>query len=221
MSKNRDAKRIAKIKAQKAQAIQQSQARNERVADAIMDICSPLAEQYINPEKTPDVTGWLVLWRIGRIAWNLTLTGRRDISQTDLDKTDLDTDNKEILAENISLLIRRKYGRYPQIRIKVEKISVVLDWGKPKLKVSLGEIYKEIPISKYEDEKPQPLTSEDILAIRKKAGLSQVKFAAALGVSVKRVSAWEHGKATPDEVETEKIREMGGIISTEAVMVTG
>ena len=207
MSKNKDAKRKAKIKAQKAQAVQQAQARNERVADAIMDICSPLAEQYIDPEKTPDVTGWLVLWRIGRIAWNLTLTGRRDISQTDLDKTDLDADNKEILAENISLLIRRKYDLYPQIRIKVEKISVVLDWGKPKLKVSLGETYKEIPIPKYDDE-PKPLTPEDILAMRKKAGLSQVKFAAALGVSVKKVSAWEHGKAVPDEAETEKIRGM-------------
>ena len=209
MSKNKEAKRKAKIKAQKAQAVQKAQARNERVADAIMDICSPLAEQYIDPEKTPDVTGWLVLWRIGRIAWNLTLTGRRDISQTDLDKTDLDADNKEILAENISLLIRRKYQLYPQIRIKVEKISVVLDWGKPKLKVSLGETYKEIPIPKYEDEKPQPLTSEAILDIRKKAGLSQVKFAVALGVSVKKVSAWEHGKAVPDEIETEKIRGMG------------
>ena len=208
MSKNKDAKRKAKIKAQKAQAVQQAQARNERVADAIMDICSPLAEQYIDPEKTPDVTGWLVLWRIGRIAWNLTLTGRRDISQTDLDKTDLDADNKEILAENISLLIRRKYELYPQIRIKVEKISVVLDWGKPKLKVSLGETYKEIPIPKYEDEKPQQLTPESILEIRKKTGLSQVKFAATLGVSVKKVSAWEHGKAVPDEAEAEKIRRM-------------
>ncbi len=97
---------------------------------------------------------------------------------------------------------------YPQIRIKVEKISVVLDWGKPKLKVSLGETYKEIPIPKYEDEKPQPLTPDVILDIRKKAGLSQVKFASALGVSVKKVSAWEHGKAVPDEAETEKIRWM-------------
>ncbi len=157
---------------------------------------------------------------MGRIAWNLALRGRRDVSQTELDATDLDADNKELLAENISKLIRRKYEMYPQIRIKVEKLSVVLDWGKPRLKVTLSDTYKEIPIPKYDDE-PKPLTSEDILAIRKKAGLSQVKFAAALGVSVKRVSAWEHGKATPDEVETEKIRGMGGIISTEAVMVTG
>ena len=208
MSKNKDAKRKAKKLAQKAQAVQQAQARNESVADAIMDICSPLAEQYIDPEKTPDVTGYLILWRIGRIAWNLTLTGRRDISQTDLSMIDLDADNKELLAENISKLIRRKYEMYPQIRIKVEKTSVVLDLGKPKLKVSLGETYKEIPIPKYENEKPQPLTPDDILDIRKKAGLSQVKFAAALGVSGKKVSAWEHGKDDPDEAETEKIKGM-------------
>ena len=209
MSKNKDAKRKAKKLAQKAQAVQQAQARNERVADAIMDICSPLAEQYIDPEKTPDVTGWLVLWRIGRIAWNLTLTGRRDISQTELDATELDADHKEILADNIALLIRRKYELYPQIRIKVEKISVVLDWGKPKLKVSLGETYKEIPIPKYEDEKPQPLTPEAIIDTRKKAGLSQVKFAAALGVSVKKVSAWEHGKDVPTNDELKRITSIG------------
>ncbi len=209
MSKNKDAKRKAKIKAQKAQAIQQAQARNDRVAEAIMDICSPLEEQYIDPEKTPDVTGYLVLWRIGRIAWNLTLRGRRDVSQTELDATELDADNKELLAENISKLIRRKYEMYPQIRIKVEKISVVLDWGKPRLKVTLGDTYKEIPIPKYEDEKPQPLTPEAIIDTRKKAGLSQVKFAAALGVSVKKVSAWEHGKAVPNEAESEKIKGMG------------
>jgi hypothetical protein len=205
MSKNKDAKRKAKIKAQKAQAAQLAQARNDRVAEAIMDICSPLEGQYIDPEKTPDVTGYLVLWRIGRIAWNLTLRGRRDVSQTELDATDLDADNKELLAENISKLIRRKYEMYPQIRIKVEKISVVLDWGKPRLKVTLGDTYKEIPIPKYDDE-PKPLTPDDIFAIRKKAGLSQVKFAAALGVSVKKVSAWEHGKDMPDEAEAEKIR---------------
>lgn len=189
MSKNKDAKRKTKKQAQKAHAVQQARARNDRVAEAIMDICSPLEEQYIDPEKTPDVTGYLVLWRIGRIAWNLTLRGRRDVSRTELDATDLDADNKELLAENISKLIRRKYEMYPQIRIKVEKISVVLDWGKPRLKVSLGDTYKEIPIPKYDDE-PKPLTPEDILAIRKKAGLSQVKFATALGVSVKKVCAF-------------------------------
>ena len=35
--------------------------------------------------------------------------------------------------------------------------------------------------------------------------MSQVKFAAALGVPVKKVAAWEHGKAAPTEAELEKI----------------
>jgi DNA-binding transcriptional regulator YiaG len=40
------------------------------------------------------------------------------------------------------------------------------------------------------------------------SGLSQVKSVAALDVSVKKVSAWEHGKAVPDEAEMERIRRM-------------
>ena len=37
---------------------------------------------------------------------------------------------------------------------------------------------------------------------------SAEKLAAALGVPVKKVAAWEHGKAVPDEAETMKIRNM-------------
>ena len=71
-------------------------------------------------------------------------------------------------------------------------------------------MYSLIRRSSYfrDHEKPPPLTPEAILAIRKSTGLSQVKFAATLGVSAKKVSAWEHGKAVPDEVEMEKIRGM-------------
>ena len=49
------------------------------------------------------------------------------------------------------------------------------------------------------------IAAAQILSKRKRLGLSQVKFAAALGVSVKKVSAWEHGKALPDEATLEKI----------------
>ena len=62
-----------------------------------------------------------------------------------------------------------------------------------------------MPIPEF-DEKPEPLTPDQILTKRKGLSLSQVKFAAALGVSVKKVAAWEHGKALPDEAEMEKIK---------------
>ena len=60
------------------------------------------------------------------------------------------------------------------------------------------------PIPDFSD-KPELLTPEQILTKRKGLGLSQVKSAAALGVPVKKVSAWEHGKAVPDEAEMSKI----------------
>ncbi|MGF0035592.1 helix-turn-helix domain-containing protein [Victivallis vadensis] len=64
-----------------------------------------------------------------------------------------------------------------------------------------------MPIPEF-DEKPEPLTPDQILTKRKGLGLSQVKFAAALGVSVKTVSAWEHGKAVPDEAEAKKFYDL-------------
>ena len=61
-----------------------------------------------------------------------------------------------------------------------------------------------MPIPDFSD-KPEPLTPDQILTKRKGLGLSQAKFAAALGVSVKKVAAWEHGKAVPDDDALEKI----------------
>jgi len=48
MSKNKDAKRKAKQKAKLAQAAQQEQARIEHIANAVMEICSPLEPDYID-----------------------------------------------------------------------------------------------------------------------------------------------------------------------------
>ena len=61
-----------------------------------------------------------------------------------------------------------------------------------------------MPIPDFSD-RTAPLTPEQILTKRKGLKHSQAKFAAALGVSVKKVSAWEHGKAAPTEAELEKI----------------
>jgi len=207
MSKNKEAKRKAKQKAKLAQAAQQEQARIEHIANAVMEICSPLEPDYIDDSQTTDIKGRLILWRLGMIAWNLALVGHRDIPLGDLDKMSLDKEHREIVAKAVAQLIRRKYELYPNIRFSIENIACPIIAGKPRLKVSIGQQYHDFGIPSYDDE-PKPLTPEDILAIRMKAGLSQVKFASALGVSVKKVSTWEHGKATPDEAETEKIRRL-------------
>ncbi len=205
MSKNKDAKRKAKLKAQKAQAIQLVQARSEHIANAVMEICSPLEPDYIDDNLTPDIKGRLILWRLGMIAWNLALVGHKDIPLADLDKMNLDEEHREMVAKTVAQLIRRKYDLYPNIRFSIENIACPFVAGKPRLKVSVGQQYHDFEIPSYDDDSKM-FTPEDILAIRKNAGLSQVKFASALGVSVKKVSAWEHGKITPNETEIEKIQ---------------
>ena len=208
MSKNRDAKRKAKQKAKLAQAVQQEQARIEHIANAVMEICSPLEPDYIDDNQTIDIKGRLILWRLGMIAWNLALVGHKDIPLGDLDKMSLDEEHRQIVAKSVAQLIRRKYELYPNICFSIENIACPIIAGKPRLKVSIGQQYHDFGIPSYDEDEPKPLAPEAILEIRKKAGLSQVKFAAVLGVSVKKVSAWEHGKAVPDEVETEKIGKM-------------
>ena len=72
--------------------------------------------------------------------------------------------------------------------------------------------FPELPTPEFDDE-PESLTPEQILTKRKELGLSQAKFADALGVSVKKVSAWEHGKALPDEAEMERIKAIDELLS--------
>lgn len=83
-------------------------------------------------------------------------------------------------------------------------MAAILVAGVPRLKVSLGETFPEFPIPEF-DEQPKRLTQEEILTKRKGLKLSQAKFAAELGISVKKLSAWEHGKVVPTEEELEKI----------------
>lgn len=73
-----------------------------------------------------------------------------------------------------------------------------------KLKVTLGDTFPALPIPDFSD-RTAPLTPEQILTKRKGLKLSQVRFATLLGVSVRKVAAWEHGKAVPTEAELEKI----------------
>ena len=70
----------------------------------------------------------------------------------------------------------------------MKQVSPVIAPGEVKLKVAVGETFPEMPIPDFSDA-PETLSPEQILEKRKAAGLSQVKFAAALGVSVKKVSA--------------------------------
>ena len=207
MSRKQDkaAKRKAKLKAKKGIAEQNRLLLSGRIADAIMDLCTDVLPEYVDDSKGFDLAGRISLWRLGMIAWNIAVSGRKEIDKSSIESMRLDLKSQKMLQNEINGFVRKKYEKYPSLRTAVSDISGLFVAGQAKLKVTLDNTFPPMPIPDF-NEKPATLTPDQILAKRKELGLSQVKFAAALGVSVKKVSAWEHGKAMPDDVALEKIR---------------
>ena len=206
MSRKQDkaAKRKAKLKAKRAHEENLRLQQNSRIANAIIDLCAEDLPDYVDDSKGIDLSGRLIIWQMGMIAWNMAVTGRKEIGENAISKMRLDADSQKIVRGEINKLTRLKYKRYPALRTAVTHVTPVIVDGEAKLKVSLGDTFPELPMPDFDDV-PEMLSPEQILTKRKELGLSQVKFAAALGVSVKTVSAWEHGKAAPTTEDLEKI----------------
>ena len=198
------AKRKAKLKARKAHAELHRLHLAGRVAGALMDLCADVLPEYVDDSKGPDLVGRNILWRMGMVAWNIAVTGRKEIDDSSVDEMRVDAESKKMVRDEINGLVRRKYEKYPELRTAIKDVAAIIAAGEARVKVSLGDTFPAMPIPDFED-KPEPLTPEQILTKRKGLKLSQAKFATALGVSVKKVSAWEHGKAVPTEDELEKI----------------
>ena len=206
--KDKEAKRKAKLKAKKGVAEQNRLLLSKRIADAIMDLCADVLPEYVDDSRGFDLAGRVSLWRLGMTAWNIAVSGRKEIEKSSIDAMRLDEKSRKTLRDEINGFVRRKYEKYPGLRTQVANVAGLFIAGEARLKVSLGDTFPAMPIPDF-DEKPEPLTPDQILTKRKGLGLTQAKFAAALGVSVKKVSAWEHGKAVPDDDTLEKIQQLG------------
>ena len=210
MSRKQDkaARRKAKLKAKKAHAEQFRQQHHVRIAAALTDLCADVLPEYVDDSKGIDLVGRDIVWRMGMVAWNLAVTGRKEIDDSSIDEMRVDAESKKMVRDEINGLVRRKYEKFPELRTAIKDVSALIVAGEARVKVSLGDTFPAMPIPNF-DEKSEPLTPDQILTKRKALKLSQVKFAAALGVSVKKVSAWEHGKAVPDDDTLEKIQQLG------------
>lgn len=140
----------------------------------------------------------------GMVVWNIAVTGRKEIDDSSIDEMREDAESKKIVRNEINSLVRRKYEKYPELRTSISDVSAVAIAGSAKLKFFLGDAFPAMPIPDFGD-KPEPFTPEQLLIKRKGLRLSRIKFAAALRVSVKKVSAWKHGKNTPTPEEQTKI----------------
>lgn len=206
MSRKQDktAKRKAKLKARRVQAEQSRHQQHVRITAALTDLCADVLPEYVDDSKGIDLVGRNILWRMGMVAWNIAVTGRKEIDDSSIDEMRVDAESKKMVRDEVNALVRLKYKKYPDLRTSISNVSAVNAAGVAKLKVVLGDTFPAVSIPDFTDESGL-LTPEQLLAKRKALKLSQAKFAAALGVSVKKVSAWEHGKAAPTEAELEKI----------------
>ena len=198
------AKRKAKLKARKFHAEQHRLYQSGRIADALMDLCADVLPEYVDDSRGIDLVGRNILWRMGMVAWNIAVTGRKEIDDSSVDAMRVDAESRMLVRAEINGLVRKKYEKYPELRTAISDVAAVAVAGGAKLKVSLGDTFPALPIPDFSD-RTVPLTPEQILTKRKGLKLSQVRFATLLGVSVRKVAAWEHGKDTPDEAEMEKI----------------
>lgn len=198
------ARRKAKLKAKRVHAEQLRHQQHVRIAAALTDLCADVLPEYVDDSKGTDLVGRDILWRMGMVAWNIAVSGRKEIDDSSVGQMKLDAESQKMVRDEINGLVRKKYEKYPELRTAISDVVAVAVAGGAKLKVSLGDTFPAFPIPDFTD-KSEPLTPEQILTKRKGLKLSQVKFAAALGVSVKKVSAWEHGKAAPTDAELEKI----------------
>ena len=141
------------------------------------------------------------------VAWNIAVTGRKEIDDSSVKRVKLDAESQNMVRDEVNALVRLKYEKYPELRTVISNVSAIMAGGEAKWKVSLGSTFPEMPIPDFDD-RPKMLTPEVILAKRKELGMTQVKFAAVIGVSSKKVSAWEHGKIAPTPAEVVEIRKI-------------
>ena len=198
------ARRKAKLKAKRVQAEQFRHQQHVRIAAALTDLCADVLPEYVDDSKETDLVGRDILWRMGMVAWNIAVSGRKEIDDSSVSRMKLDAESRMLVRAEINGLVRKKYEKYPELRTAIKDVAAVAVAGGVKLKVTLGNTFPAMPIPDFSD-RTAPLTPEQILKKRKGLKLSQVKFATLLGVSVRKVAAWEHGKAAPTEAELEKI----------------
>lgn len=207
MSKmNKANKRKDKLKARKRREEMNRLALADILTAALWELCLPDWAEYVDDTGGIDIGGRKILFDFGQVAWNASLEGETDPINF-MDLSSLDEDEQKIFRDEIIKLIKEKNTRWPNLRNRIEHVSVQFINGKTVMKVKPG-IYIPAPDIEMSPTPPEPITPEEILALRKKRTLTQVVFAQKLGVSARTVSAWEHGKSRPSELQEDLIREM-------------
>ena len=205
---SKEQRRNKKKKLQRRAKEQARQSQVERFGIMLERLCSESLPEYVDDSQSPDLVGRKILWQIGMIAWNIVVTGREELADGAFAGTKLNDEQQGMVRREIDGLVGRMRNLYPRVGRTIMAVSVIMKNGKPCAKVQLGDEFPVRPASASEKSSAVVATGSEILALRKRLAMTQVSFGEKIGVSARKVSAWEHDRSRPNEIEAAKIREL-------------
>ena len=209
MAKLSEEQRRSKKKMLQRRAKEQArQSQVERVGLMLEKLCAVALPEYIDDSISPDLAGRKLLWQLGMIAWNIVVTGRDELHSGSFVGSKLNDEQRNMLRTEIRGLVVRMRDLFPDATVSIRDVSAIMKGGVPHAKVQLGGEFpksSEVAPERRTDVIP---TGSEILALRKRLKMTQIRFGEKIGVSARKVSAWEHDRSRPNEAEAAKIREL-------------
>ena len=209
MAKLSEEQRRSKKKMLQRRAKEQArQSRLERVGLMLEKLCAGALPEYVDDSVLPDLVGRKILWQLGMIAWNIVVTGRDELYSGAFVGSKLKDEQQNMLREEIRGLVAKMRDLFPDATVSIRDVSAIIKAGVPHAKVQLGGEFPKSPKVAQERRADAIPTGSEILALRKRLKRTQIRFGEKIGVSAHKISAWEHDRSRPNEIEASKIREL-------------
>ena len=201
--KNKAAKRLARYRAEAQQEALNRETMSKQIAEALYKLCLPILPEYIDDSQECDLVGREIVFKMGITAWNLAVTGRQLRIDSVFQQARLSPDEQRMIRQEIIELVDRKNRQYPELRFTIEDFQLTQEAGSVNLTVRLGQempppVVPDMFLLTSEPEIVSPASMpgipETLRSRRKAKGLSQIKLAEVLGVSVKKnlsLGAWK------------------------------
>lgn len=203
---SKEQRRNKKKKLQRRAKEQARQSLVEHFGIMLERLCSASLPEYVDDSQRPDLVGRKILWQMGMIAWNIVVTDREELADGAFAGTKLNDEQQGMVRREIDELVGRMRNLYPCVGRTIMAVSVIMKNGKLCAKVQLGDEFPGRLVSASEKSSAVVATGSEILALRKRLAMTQVSFGEKIGVPARKVSAWEHDRSRPNEIEAAKIR---------------
>ena len=127
-----------------------------RLSSALERLCAPVLPEYIDDSNGLDLIGRRIVYQMGMIAWNIAVTGRRELADTAFENSNLDEEQRTMVRNEIHALVKKKYADFPDYHTAIRAIAVSMSNGKSCLKVQIGDTFPALPTPVLEESFPPP-----------------------------------------------------------------